>query len=170
MSTAAYFALPENNKFNGKNFPSFQLLIETASAGRGLHSYMNRTVTRPSDSYTAHNATITTYSATATLPSTSTQTPTGRSTQSMAQSTSTSTSIRGDIEPMTPWSSTHPYLEEWIQCDAYVRTSILMNVINPNGLGLTTNDTAADMWKSLVSRYRTMSVIGAINHTGKSRK
>ncbi len=64
---------------------------------------------------------------------------------------------------MTSWSSTYLYLEEWIQRDAYVQMSILLNVINPNGLGMQMNSTEAKMWTSLLNHYGKALLIGVIN-------
>ena len=54
-----------------------------------------------------------------------------------------------------------------MQWDVFARSTILSNVIDPIGLGIKTNGSAAQMWKSMIDRYSTKSIIGAINTRAK---
>ena len=134
----------------------FKIILETTIAGKGLSSYLDRTIARPADSFTAQNAVI---SITATPAPTSASTTTTTTTQTTSGTTVTT---RSD-EPSMQWNSTKPYLEEWIQRDVYVCSSILLNVVNPSRLGVVMSGSAAHMWKSIVDRYGMVSIIGAIN-------
>ncbi len=57
----------------------------------------------------------------------------------------------------------HIHFLKWNQRDTFTRSTILLNVVDPNGLGIDTSGTAAQMWKSLIDKYSVKSVIGAIN-------
>ena len=56
MSNSSYLALPENEKFNGKNYYSFKNIVEMTIGGKGLLGYLDGTIPQPPISYTAINA------------------------------------------------------------------------------------------------------------------
>ena len=154
MSTSSYLSLPESERFNGRNFQTFKIILETTITGKGLSGYLDGTIARPADSFTAQNAVISI---------TTTPAPTSASTTGTTAQTSRTTTTTRSNEPLTQWNSMKPYLEEWIRRDAYVCSSILLNVVNPSGLGVVMSGSVADMWKSIVDRYGMVSIIGAIN-------
>ena len=41
MASSNYMTLPESEKFNGKNFHSFKMLIEMMIAGKDLRGYLD---------------------------------------------------------------------------------------------------------------------------------
>ena len=68
MSSSFYLNLPESEQFNDQNFQAFRIILETTIAGKGLQGYLDGTIARPADTFTAQNAVIqilTTPSATA---------------------------------------------------------------------------------------------------------
>ena len=143
MSTNSSISLSESEKFAGKNFSLFQTRLKAALAGRGLAGYLDGTITKPLETYTTQS----------TIQS---QIPTVGTT--LTQST--------DI-PSIPWNYTYPFVEEWMQRDAFTRSTILSNVVDPIRLGMETNGLAAQMWKSLTDKYSAKSIIGAINARAK---
>ncbi|TFK39164.1 hypothetical protein BDQ12DRAFT_578727, partial [Crucibulum laeve] len=47
------------------------------------------------------------------------------------------------------WGSLNPNQEEWDQRNAYTQGMVTLNIKNPIGLGVKTDGTAAETWKSL---------------------
>ena len=141
MSSSSYLTLPESERFTGNNFTTFKTILETAIMGRGLLGYLDGSIPKPAASNTTQSAAT---STTVTAPDGMTRT------------------VLTD-EPSTQWNSSNPFFEEWIQRDAYVCTSILLNSVNPDGLGIKSDGTAAEMWQSILGRYGTKSTIAAIN-------
>ena len=61
MLSSLYLNLPESKQFNGKNFQAFRVILETTIAGKGLQGYLDRTIPRLADSFTAQNTVIPIY-------------------------------------------------------------------------------------------------------------
>ncbi|KAF8239799.1 hypothetical protein L208DRAFT_1145517, partial [Tricholoma matsutake] len=53
------------------------------------------------------------------------------------------------LTPTSYWGSKTPTEEEWDQHDAYVQGMIVLNVKNPVGHGVKTDETTLETWKSL---------------------
>ncbi|KAG6851884.1 hypothetical protein C0991_005246 [Blastosporella zonata] len=57
--------------------------------------------------------------------------------------------------PNTKWMSTTLSFKEWDIHNAWTLIAICQNIKNPIGLGVKTDGTAADAWKSLKDCYKT---------------
>ena len=121
MSSNSSINLSESEKFAGKNFSLFQTRLEAALASRGLVGYLNGTITKPPDTYTAQS-TI----------------------QSQVPTVGTTLTQLTDI-PLTLWNYTYPFVKEWMQHDAFTHSMILSNIVDPIGLGMEMNRLAAQM-------------------------
>jgi hypothetical protein len=63
----------------------------------------------------------------------------------------------------TPWYSLTPSLDEWTIRDAWAMGLLLYNCANPVGLGMSSDGTAAEAWKSLKDLYGVQSTLYAVN-------
>ncbi|KAG6898962.1 hypothetical protein C0993_002252 [Termitomyces sp. T159_Od127] len=61
------------------------------------------------------------------------------------------------------WGAANPTADKWQQCDAYARSMIILNVINPVGAGVRMDGTAADAWRSLTMLHNAKSDFGLIH-------
>lgn len=62
----------------------------------------------------------------------------------------------------TWWGSPNPTVEEWAQRDAYARSMIILNVINPIGAGVKLDGTAAEAWSSLTTLHDAKTDLGLL--------
>lgn len=62
----------------------------------------------------------------------------------------------------TPWTSNNPSWTEWDSRDAWCLMVICQNVKNTIGLGLKTDGTAAEAWKSLTTHYKTSTDLARV--------
>ncbi|KAG6899920.1 hypothetical protein C0993_005310 [Termitomyces sp. T159_Od127] len=51
------------------------------------------------------------------------------------------------------WGAANPMVEEWLQCDAYARSMITLNVVNSVDAGIKMNGLATDAWSSLTALH-----------------
>ena len=51
--------------------------------------------------------------------------------------------------PTAWWGAANPTPDEWLQRDAYARSMVTLNVVNPIGAGVRLDGSAADAWSSL---------------------
>ncbi|KAG5332108.1 hypothetical protein C0989_007212, partial [Termitomyces sp. Mn162] len=63
----------------------------------------------------------------------------------------------------TWWGSASPSLDEWLQRDAYARSMVTLNVVNPVGAGVRMDGTAADAWNSLTSLHDAKTDLGLLH-------
>lgn len=67
--------------------------------------------------------------------------------------------------PTTPtvwWGAPNPTADEWVQRDAYARSMIILNVINPIGAGVKLDGTAAQAWSSLTTLHDAKTDLGLL--------
>ncbi|KAF8961573.1 hypothetical protein BDZ97DRAFT_1664032, partial [Flammula alnicola] len=114
------------DKFDGTNYLEWSETILMACRLRGARGY--RTITSPR----------------APIP---TQTTTQSPTVPVTTATPTQTA-----PSETPWTSPTPSWEEWDARDAWCHIAIRQNVKNAVGLGVKTDGTAAEAWKSITDR------------------
>lgn len=63
----------------------------------------------------------------------------------------------------TPWISTTPSLEEWVVRDAYTLSMIVNNVTDTVGLGIKTDGSAHEAYKSLKDGFAITSDLALVN-------
>lgn len=97
-----------------------------------------------------------------TVPRPSPTSVTATTTTATAAATAVATTTPGTTES-TPWHSLTPSLDEWIVRDAWATGLLLYNCTNPVGLGMTSDGTAAEAWKSLKDLYGVQSTLFAVN-------
>ncbi|KAK0431593.1 hypothetical protein EV421DRAFT_1720396, partial [Armillaria borealis] len=66
---------------------------------------------------------------------------------------STMTGASTTIPDPTPMWSTTPSRDEWKYCDTHVRSHIILNVLDPIGLGVKTTGSAKETWDSIMDTY-----------------
>ncbi|KAG6870455.1 hypothetical protein C0992_013330 [Termitomyces sp. T32_za158] len=62
----------------------------------------------------------------------------------------------------TWWGASNPTPDEWKQWDAYARSMIILNVINPIGAGVNLDGTAAQAWESLTKIHNARTDLGLL--------
>ncbi|KAG6871099.1 hypothetical protein C0992_011718, partial [Termitomyces sp. T32_za158] len=62
----------------------------------------------------------------------------------------------------TWWGSLTPTPDEWLQRDAYARSMVTLNVLNPIGAGVRMDGTAADAWQSLTVIHNAKTDLGLL--------
>ncbi|PPQ72484.1 hypothetical protein CVT25_000136 [Psilocybe cyanescens] len=134
--------LSDAEKFDGSNYLEWRETILMACRVRGARGYLEGRIMNPAENVS---------------PSTSPQSTVTSST------TSTTTPTTIPLSPVdTPWTSLFPSAEEWDARDAWCLLAICQNVKNAVGLGLKTNGTAAEAWKSLEDRYNLSSDLARV--------
>ncbi|KZP02894.1 hypothetical protein FIBSPDRAFT_769796, partial [Athelia psychrophila] len=114
------WTLPEKDVFNGKRFPRFNLLLSIATKARGVNGYIDGSISQPATITAATSGTAPSAPLSVTLPP----------------------------DP-TLWISTTPSYEEWVVRDAYTLSMIVNNVTDMVGLGVKTDGSAHEAYKSL---------------------
>jgi hypothetical protein len=138
-------SLPEAEKFDGTNYLEWADTILMACRLRGARGYLEGTIRKP------------------VFPTeTSVTSPTTTTTPTAAGTTTTPTPTPTPTTTDTKWTSTTPSWEEWDTRDAWCHIAIRQNVKNPVGLGLKTDGTAAEAWKSLADRYKTTTDLARV--------
>jgi Reverse transcriptase (RNA-dependent DNA polymerase)/gag-polypeptide of LTR copia-type/GAG-pre-integrase domain len=139
----------ESERFDGTNWIVFKSNILILTDIRGATGYLNGSVPQP----------------TATLPPQTTEggSPTTPNT-AVGNNDDLGDSVSAILsrEPSS-WTSATPTLDEWTARNAYVKGLILFNVVNPIGLGVKLDGTAAEAWESLVSQYDVHNEIALVH-------
>lgn len=65
-------------------------------------------------------------------------------------------------EATTWWGASNPTPDEWQQRDAYARSMIVLNVVNPIGAGVKLDGTAAEAWESLTVLHDAKTDLGLL--------
>ncbi|KAG6874999.1 hypothetical protein C0992_005601 [Termitomyces sp. T32_za158] len=66
-------------------------------------------------------------------------------------------------ERLTWWGALNLTLDKWLQHDAYVRSMVTLNMINPIGAGVCMDGSAAAAWASLTILHDTKTDLGLIH-------
>ncbi|KAF7358895.1 Retrovirus-related pol polyprotein [Mycena sanguinolenta] len=123
--------LPENERFDGTKFPTWETKMLAHAKVRGLGGYLDGTIPKPTTPIA----------------------PTGAAVDEE--------DIPLPLSPLTTsvFSKT-PSLEEWIHRDGMATSILVLNVKDPVGLGLKTDGTAHEAWKSLKDVYGRVTDLG----------
>jgi hypothetical protein len=132
--------LPDTQKFDGTNWSSWNRWIVTTARIRSVEKYLNGIIPKPTVSTSSPSPTAAPAATATDTPATSTEAP-----------------------ESTPWHSMNPSLDEWIIRDAWAMGLLLYNCTNPVGLGMASDGTAAEAWKSLKDLYGAQSTLFAVN-------
>jgi hypothetical protein len=139
--------LPDDEKFDGTNYLEWRDTILMACRLRGARGYLTGTISQPESPGSS--------------PSTTSPTPTTPAADAAAAAAAAATTTTTTMTE-TPWTSTTPTWEEWDTRDAWCHIAIRQNVKNPTGLGLKTDGSAAEAWKSLKDRYQTSTDLARV--------
>ncbi|KAK0214020.1 hypothetical protein IW262DRAFT_1466584 [Armillaria fumosa] len=78
----------------------------------------------------------------------------GTTTRPAAPVTTATTPANVPLPPdSTPIYSSSPSLDEWIFCDQLAHSHIILNVLDPIGLGVRTDGTAKECWDSITAEH-----------------
>ncbi|KAJ7926294.1 hypothetical protein B0H13DRAFT_1599648, partial [Mycena leptocephala] len=124
MANPAQFLLPEEQRFNGKNYTDFALVFKPGVEGRGFAGYLDGSIQTP------------------------TRTAAAAAAAAATAATSAGTTV-STAEPSTLIHSTNPYLEEYTMRSQWLMSTILNNCVNPRALGLKTDGTPKELWDSI---------------------